>query len=312
MSTTPTTPDELVHAVSTRLPTLPDAQRRAALYLINHYARVPFMTATEFAAAAGTSQSSITRLILGLGFQSYASFTEVVGAIVLGEINETLPTERFARAQGETGLADLIANEIRHMTGLQQVLRSDGFQRSIMQLNAAQRVVISGFGAASSIAVHTHLYLSRIRPDVTLITDLSAPAVTYLEHLGVRDCALMFAVPRYVRDAQTLLTFFKRRRIPSILVSERTSTDLAHLATELMIVPITNGPTTAMPSAMFTIGSLIVEGLALLHPEQTMPSLNTFEDAATDTNLFIHDQPRSKDVWQAKLDDYTGMEVTTD
>lgn len=304
MSTAIQTPDDLLQAVSAKLGDLHEAQRRAALYLINHYARVPFMTATDFAQAAETSQSSVTRFILSLGFASYGAFIETLGRIVLAELNETLPVVRFARSSGETNLTDLIDAEVRHMRGLQQLLRSDTFARSVQHLDGARHVLIAGFGAAASIAVHAQLYLSRIRPDVILATDLSASTVTQIAHLEAGDLALVFAIPRYMKDALTLLQVLRERQVPAILVADRTVTDLAPLASELLIVPITNGPTTALPAAMLSLGSLLIEGVALRHPTKTMPRLTGFEDIASRTELFVRAQARSKDSWEAQLQDF--------
>ncbi|WP_309571116.1 MurR/RpiR family transcriptional regulator [Deinococcus sp.] len=313
MSTVIHTPDDLIQMVSARLGDLPDAQRRAALYLINHYARIPFMTATDFAQAAGTSQSSVTRFIISLGFPSYGMFTEMLGRIVLGELNETLPVVRFARSSSGANLSDLIEAEVRHMLSLQQLLRSDAFTRSVDHLDQARRVIVAGFGAGASIAVHAHLYLSRIRPDVTLTTDLTAPVITQLAHYDGHDRALIFAVPRYMKDALTLLEVLKERGVPTILVADRTVTDLAPLATELMIVPITNGPTTALPVAMFTLSSLLIESVALHHPDQTMPRLTAFEDMASRSELFARSQARTRDSWEAQLQDFTASpQVPTD
>lgn len=304
MSTAIQTPDDLLQTVSGKLGDLSEAQRRAALYLINHYARVPFMTATELAQAAGTSQSSVTRFILSLGFASYGAFTETLGRIVLAELNETLPVVRFARSSSEANLTDLIDAEVRHMRSLEQLLRSDTFARSVQQLDEARRVLIAGFGAATSIAVHAQLYLSRIRPDVTLATDLSASTVTYLANLEKGDVALLFAVPRYMKDALTLLEVLREQQVPAILVADRTVTDLAPLASELLIVPITNGPTTALPAAMLSLGSLLIEGVALRQPAKTMPRLTSFEETASQIELFVRAQARSKDSWEAQLQDF--------
>ena len=68
MSTTIADRDALTRAVTNKIGSLSEAQRRIALFVLNHYARVPFMTTTELAQAAGSSQSSVTRFVLGLGF----------------------------------------------------------------------------------------------------------------------------------------------------------------------------------------------------------------------------------------------------
>jgi len=305
MSTTITDRDALTRAVTNKIASLSDAQRRIALFILNHYARVPFMTTTELAQASGSSQSSVTRFVLGLGFDSFADFTEALSRIVLDEINETIPAQRFARAQGAAQLSDLIDAEIRHLRGLQQVLRSDTFAQCTQRISEAPRTVVAGFGAAASIAVHVHLYLSRIQPGVSCVTELTSPIITESVHLKAGDCAIMFAVPRYINDAITLMQLLAGRGVHLLLVTDRGAIDLVPSADDIMVVPITNGPTAAFPTAMLTLGGLLVEAVALLKPERTMTHLEVFETLATKSALFAPHPALIKPDWEAQLETYT-------
>ena len=309
MSTVSSERDALARSLTAKMASLPEAQRRVALFVLNHYARVPFMTTTELARAAGTSQSSVTRFALGLGYDNYADFTAALGQIVLEEINETIPAERFARAQGAASLASLLEAEIRHLNGLQQILRSETFARSARRISQAPRTVVAGLGAGASIAVHTHLYLSRIQAGALCVTQLAAPVITELVHLSAEDCAVMFAVPRYIEEAATLMRLLAGRGVHILLITDRSGTDLAPLAGDIMVVPITNGPTTAVPAAMLTLGGLIVEAVALLSPERTMAKLGIFETLAEGAGLFARNQLRSPSAWEAQLETYDGGEV---
>jgi DNA-binding MurR/RpiR family transcriptional regulator len=305
VSTTITDRDALTRAVTNKIGSLSEAQRRIALFVLNHYARVPFMTTTELAQAAGSSQSSVTRFVLGLGFDSFSAFTGALSQIVLSEINETVPAQRFARAQGAAQLGDLIDAEIRHLQGLQQILRSEAFAQCAHRISEAPRTVVAGFGAAASIAVHVHLYLSRIQSGVSCVTELTSPIITESVHLKAGDCAIMFAVPRYINDAITLMQLLADRGVHLLLVTDRGGTDLVPSANDIMVVPITNGPTTAFPAAMLTLGGLLVEAVALLKPERTMTHLQIFETLATSSTLFAPHPALIKPDWEAQLETYT-------
>ena len=305
MSTTIADRDALTRAVTNKIGSLSEAQRRIALFVLNHYARVPFMTTTELAQAAGSSQSSVTRFVLGLGFSSFSDFTGALSRIVLSEINETVPAQRFARAQSAAQLGDLIDAEIRHFQGLQQILRSDAFAQCTLRISEAPRTVVAGFGAAASIALHVHLYLSRIQPGVSCVTELTSPIITESVHLKPGDCAIMFAVPRYIRDAITLMRILADRGVHLLLVTDRGGTDLVTCANDIMVVPITNGPTTAFPAAILTLGGLLVEAIALLKPERTMTHLQVFETLATSSNLFAPHPALIQPNWEAQLETYS-------
>lgn len=307
MSITITDRASLTQMITAKMTALPQAPRRVALFVLNHPARVPFMNTTELAQAAGTSQSSVTRFVVGLGYRSYAEFISALSQVVLEEINETIPAERFARAQGAVRLADLLDAEIRHLGGLKQILRSETFLRWVVRLSEARRTLVVGLGAAASIATHVHLYLSRLQSGVSRLTDLSAPTITELVHMDERDVALVFAVPRYIKDTVPLMNLLADQGLRLLLVTDRTGTDLAPLASDLLLVPITNGPTTAVPAALLTLGSLLVEAVALHTPHRTMAHLDTFEALASAADLFVQNKPRTRPVWKAQLEPYTEL-----
>lgn len=115
----------------------------------------------------------------------------------------------------------------------------------------------------------------------------------------------MFAVPRYIRDAVTLMRLLADRGVHLLLVTDRGGTDLVPSANDIMVVPITNGPTAAFPAAMLTLGGLLVEAVALLKPVRTMTHLEVFETLATSSALFAPHPALIKPDWEAQLETYT-------
>ena len=305
MSTTFIDRASLIRAVTDKIAQLPEAQRRVGLFLLGHYARIPFMTTTELAKAAGTSQSSVTRFVMGLGFENYADFARSLGSIVLNEIHETIPAERFARAGGVPELTDILDAEVRHLQGLYPILRSDSFAECVQRVDEARHVIVAGFGAASSIAQHVNLYLSRIKPGITCVTDTGAPTLTQLVHLGFGDCAVLFAVPRDTAEALTFITVLAERGVHVLLVTDRTGTVLAPRASDIMVVPVTNGPTTAVPAAMLALGSLLVDAVALRAPQRTLDHLRTFEALASGSHFFAQDSRQAQPSWEAQMESFT-------
>lgn len=291
----------LMALLDAEIPTLSGAQRRLALYLRERPERVSFMTTTDFAQAASTSQSSVTRFALRLGFDSYASFSKVLSGVVLNEIHNKAPTERFRKQEGGNHLLGFIEQEMDHMRGLAELLATPEFGRSVDRLAHAQRIIVAGFAATSSTAEHTSLYFSRLHPHVHCVTSLEANVLTHLTHWSAQDTALLFTAPRLTNDALRFAALLQQRGVPVVLVADPSSLVAPDRVAETLIVPVTLGLTTAIPSAMLMLASLLVDAVALQQAERTSSALQIFEELSTANKFFVKDRKSSEVSWAEHL-----------
>ncbi|WP_407571869.1 MurR/RpiR family transcriptional regulator [Deinococcus altitudinis] len=274
---------ELLHH---ELPLLSGAQRTLALYVLGNLERVPFLSATDLALAAGVSQSSVTRFAVRLGFGSYPQFTTSVGEALLREPAAHAPADRFERAAPGTPYTAALKQEAHAVTQLGALLASDDFRRAAALLAAAEHLTVVGFAAAAALAVHASLYLSRLRPHTSTHTALDAALMTQVTHWNSRGAALLIAAPRPATDTVRVLHLMRQRGVPVVLVSDPANLAVLGPGEVTLIVPVTLGPTTAIPAAMLTLTSLLVDAVALAHPERTRTALRSFEDLSAGVRLF--------------------------
>ncbi|WP_309571940.1 MurR/RpiR family transcriptional regulator [Deinococcus sp.] len=291
----------LMALLDAEIPTLSGAQRRLALYLRERPEHVSFMTTTDFAQAAGTSQSSVTRFALRLGFDNYASFSKVLSSVVLNEIHTRAPAERFRQQEGGSHLSDFIRQEMGHLKGLVDVLDTPAFARSVERLANAQRIIVAGFAAAASTAEHAGLYFSRLHPHVHCVTSLQASLLTHLTHWTPQDTALLFTAPRLTNDAVLFADLLRQRGVPVVLVADPASLVSGNGVMETLIVPVTLGLTTAIPAAMLMLASLLVDAVALKQAGRTSGALQTFEELSAASSLFVKDRASAEASWEEHL-----------
>lgn len=287
------------------LPNFSRAQRQLALYLLHHPERVPFMTTTELARAAGTSQASVTRFAMRLGFTSYSAFLNVMGDVLLSELRDRAPLERFEQMAGTARVSDLLEQEVTHLRNLAVVTESASFKRSVQRLTQARHVIVAGFGAASALAEHVSLYLTRLRPDTFCITALDATLMTQMVHWSKEDCALLFSAPRPISNSASLLKLFQHHGIPVVLIADPLSLSFLGHADETLVIPVTLGATTVLPTAMLALGSVLVDAVALEQPERTVRNLQVFEDFSAAAGLFIGGTTHEEPDWEEKIKSYS-------
>lgn len=293
------------------VPDLPEAQRRVALYLVEHFPQVPLMSATELARASGSSQPSVTRFAARLGFASYSELTQALQSVILQEIDQPVPLERFTRVGQVESLRDLIRLEVENMQALAHLIDSDVFTRCAERIATAQRVYLVGLGAAKSLTVHMHLYLSRLREDVELITSVAAEELMRLIYAGQKDYVFMIVVPRYPKDTSVLAKVLHARGVPIGLATDRNGVAVAPFAPEILLTQITNGPTTAIPASLMLLVSMLVDAVALKNPGRTRASLSAFEELASATGLFPTRARSAKPYWKDQLETFAAKMTET-
>ena len=291
----------LTEFLHTELPALSGAQRQLALYLLTHPDEVPFMTTTDLAQAAGTSQASVTRFVARLGFKSYSMFSGTLSRILINELHPNTPIERFEQRRGSTEFTELLEMEINHLRDLSDLFASAEFKRSVELLAHSERVIVAGFAASASLAEHVFLYMSRLRQDTICVNSLGANLVTQLMHWGSRDCALLFAAPRTTNEAVLLMQLLKRQKVSVVLVADPLSLSALTGANETLVVPVTLGPTTAIPVAMLALGSILVDAVALENPKRTIETLRKFETVSESGRLFAKTSGDQQPYWADKM-----------
>jgi DNA-binding MurR/RpiR family transcriptional regulator len=272
---------------------LPEAQRQVAQYLINQPSQVPFMTTSELAQAAGTSQASVTRFVSNLGFGSYAEFNRVLSQMLLAELKEASP----AKTEDEWGvdLGHTLESEISHLHSLAHIASSRLFKHYARRLAQAKQVLVAGFALAAPVAQHSGLFLHRQRPGVTTLTGLEAPSLMPLLHLQPGDFVLLYALSRYPKETLRLARIVKESGAELGLVTDRVGSKINALVGEALNVSVTHGLTTAFTAAPLTLSGLLVDAASRFNPERTQQTLQRFEGLVEQLDYFAE---KGKPPWK--------------
>jgi len=117
--------------------------------------------------------------------------------------------------------------------------------------------------------------------------------MTQAPHWTPRHAALLIAAPRPATDTVRFLGLLRAQGVPVVLVGDPASVAVLGTADVTLVVPVTLGPTTAVPAAMLTLVSLLVDAVALEQPERSRHALRRFEHLSAAGNLFVQGAPRT-------------------
>ncbi|MGF1624241.1 MAG: MurR/RpiR family transcriptional regulator [Alphaproteobacteria bacterium] len=231
----------LAEQITATLPSLTNAERRAARTLLARYPTAGIETATLFAERAGVSAPTILRFIAKLGFDGYAEFRSTLREELEARAQYPLtrPHEIGSRAVGLAALGERLAATVADTLAMCE--RSE-FDRLVAALCDERRHVYLLGGDFTEVAArHLEFHLRKMRPRVRLLDHDLIRRADVLADLRRRDLLIAFDIRRYQPDTVATARLAAQRGATVVLMTDQWMSDAAEVA-ELVFRARVDGP----------------------------------------------------------------------
>ena len=269
--------ETIMARIASVYPTLSQAHRKAADFVLKHPFQAATMMIDELARAAGISVATANRFARALGIDGYPAFR----AGLVRTFSATLaPVEKLraelqrAASSAEIAQASLDQSLRNVQTTLRQ-LAAANVERAVTKILAADRVFTVGFGMSGMLAnFAAHALSPYCRFAQNAASEGGAEqAVRRLLTLDARDVVIGIALPRYSKDTIHLLRFARERGAAVIAITDGPASPVARDADIVFCVGAEHGVLTSSGGAAFAL----IEAISAAIARQTKDPL----DAAT-------------------------------
>ncbi len=169
-------------------PSLAEAERRVADFVVREGRAVPALSITELAERCGVSEATVVRVCKRLGLRGYQELRIRLSAELATEQPQIAGEVR--RGDGlEEACRKLFAGMVAALEETLQVLDRSQLERVVERVDSARRVDLYGVGASGVVATDAALKLLRIGVQAQAFTDPHLQA-TSAALLGRRDVAI--------------------------------------------------------------------------------------------------------------------------
>lgn len=223
--------------IRAQLPSLSKTQSKIAHYILDHYDKVVFYSSAKLSRACGTSESSVIRLATTLGYAGYSDMQRALQDMLKSQLSMSNRLDLMAAHESD---CDSIMQMVfqRGIEGIQRTaenLNKEDFARAVQLITQAKRVFLYGSRSSYSIVHFFALELLWIRDNVFSINS-QLPEFDALSHLRKGDVFIAISMPRYLRNTTEALSYAYRAGVPTIAITDRTSSPLVPFATVPLFV----------------------------------------------------------------------------
>jgi len=255
---------------------LSPALQRVALYLDTHRYEAMNNSATELAAAIGTSDATVVRAVQALGFDGLPDLKQTLAAFFGNSIS---PAESLNRTladidrRAENAVDLVAASHADALATMQSPEVRARIASATSLLARAQRIVVFGLGSSAYLAGYTGALLARNGHTTHVLDATGSDLADQLLGLKSGDALLMLAYGRTYGEALVTLSEARRLKIPVVLIAGTLDTRLSGRAD--VEIPVARGRAdgVALQGATFVCLEAIMLGLAASNRSRAVSEL---------------------------------------
>lgn len=213
------------------------SRKRIAHYIIDNFDSAPFMTAAKLANVVDTSESTVVRFAVELGFEGYP---EMAKAMQEQARNSLTSVQRMRMANETIDRNDVLksvlkADIVRIKETMEDIDRGT-FNRIVDKLITAEKIYILGVRSSAALAMYLGFYFNLIFDNVQLVQTTSASEVfEQILGAGENDVVIGISFPRYSKRTSKAMEYTGKNGAYVVAISDSVNAPIAKWADSTLI-----------------------------------------------------------------------------
>ena len=231
--------NNVLHTIRQQMPQFSKGQKRIAAYILEHYDKAAFMTASRLGQTVEVSESTVVRFAAQLGYEGYPEMQRDLRELIRGKLTSI---QRIQVSRDQMTGSDILGSVMqRDMNGIHDVIeRLDRveFERVVDKLLHAKHIYILGVRSSSFLAGYLNFYLHLIFKNVTLVQSSAAGEIyEQLAHIGKGDVLVGICFPRYSKMAIHAVEYASRKGGDVVAITDSALSPLYQMASVSLLAP---------------------------------------------------------------------------
>lgn len=220
-------------------PCLSPAEKRLAEFLDDFPGEIASYAASELAALARVSNSTVTRLIQHMGYSSYEAAKRHAR-------QEKLVGSRFYLARAsvtqQTGLVSHLERSIENLEQTFLAITDSQIDAVVNTVLNSNKIWVAGYRSSHPFASYLQWQLLQVVENVVAIPGPGQTMAEYIASMSPRDMVIVFAARRRVESMDAILNCIAKRQATILYISDESAPLQRSAQWHLYCHTITAGP----------------------------------------------------------------------
>lgn len=229
--------NDLITKIQSELPSFSKGQKQIARFILEHYDKAAFMTASRLGVTVGVSESTVVRFATELGYDGYPHLQRALQEMIR---NKLTSVQRMEVAGDRMGGRDVLQTVLHADTDMIRVtldeIDRDAFQGAVDALMGAKRIYILGVRSSSALASFLGFYFNLLFENVTLVhTNSVSEIFEQVLRIGPGDVLFGISFPRHSKRTLSAMKYARDRGARVIALTDSQLSPLARVADHVLL-----------------------------------------------------------------------------
>ncbi len=225
-----------LYMIRSEMGSMSKGQKRISEYILDHYEKAAYMTASKLGEAAGVSESTVVRYASELGYEGYPEFLAALRESVRSMLTSVQRIEMTDEMIGDDDVLErTLSADVARIKATIDANRSEDFDDAIESIVSAKNIYILGAKSSSMLADMLAYNLTLVFDNVRHVDSSSESSVLeQLLRVGEGDVLVAITFPRYSKRTVKGVSFAKNHGASIVGITDGISSPIAPMCDKLL------------------------------------------------------------------------------
>ena len=209
---------------------LSKGHRKIAQYIVEHYDKAVFMTASRLGESVGVSESTVVRFAAAMGHAGYPQLQRSLQELVSHRLTANQRFEMATELDPSAALTTVLKSDMQNLRNTLEQVEQQVFDEVVQRLLNANAVYVMGLRSAAPLAQFMGYYLNYIFDNVHLVSSGATDVFEEIIKLRENDVLIGISFPRYSTRTLEAMRFAKRCGAQVVAITDGPMSPLAEIA----------------------------------------------------------------------------------
>lgn len=223
--------NDLIIGIQRKFPKMSKGQKRIAQYIIDHYDKAAFMTASKLGAQTNVSESTVVRFANSLGFEGYPQLQRSLQDIIKTKLTTVQRVDMSKEYSSDMEVVEKIMKS--DMDNVRQTIEGINYQsleKTVDAIIKADKIFIIGLRSSKSLADFLGFYLSLILGNVSMVGFGISDIYEQMLRISDKDLLISISFPRYSSRTIEVTQYAKEQGAQVVAITDSAISPIAGIA----------------------------------------------------------------------------------
>lgn len=280
--------NNLLTTLQNKMPNLSKSHKKIAEYILKHYDKSAFMTASKIASEVCVSESTVVRFAYELGFDGFPEFQHALRQLIKNKLTTVQRMEITSSKMEEKNiLHSVMQSDIEKLKQTMENINNNDFLNAVDAISNAKKIYIIGARTCSSIASFLGFYLNMISDNVkTIVSNSASETFEQIYRVSKDDVVIAISYPRYSVRTMNAVKYSASKGSKIIAITDSIKSPITSYATYSLIADsdMTNFVDSLV--APLSLCNALVVAMVIRHKEKIAKTFSDLETIWVDYEVY--------------------------